>query len=103
MAGDGAFIVALNGDLDVYRAAEVRLALQHAAAQQRLIVDLSEVGTISAAILTEFVRCYKHRMMQGLEPARLVVRSSVVRKIFEITDLGRLWPMFETLDAARAA
>lgn len=100
-AGDDAFIVSLNGDLDVYRASEVRRLLQEAAAQPRVVVDMSRVATISAAILTELVRCYKARMAQGLEPARLVVRSSAVRKIFEITDLTKLWPIFETLDAAR--
>lgn len=99
--GDDAFIVALDGHLDVYRAAEVRRLLQDAAPQHRLVVDLSEVRTISAAILTELVRCYKQRMARGLEPARLVVQSSAVRKIFEITNLSKLCPIFDTLEAAR--
>lgn len=102
VAGDDTFIVALDGHLDVYRAAEVRRLLQDAAAQERVIVDMSRVPSISAAILTELVRCYKQRAAQGLEPARLVVQSNAVRKIFEITDLGKLWPIFATLDAARA-
>lgn len=102
MAGDDAFIVSLNGHLDIYRASEVRRLLQEAAAQPRLVVDMSNVLTISAVILTEFVRCYKHRVAHGLEPARLVVRSTAVRKILEITDLTKLWPIYESLDSATA-
>ncbi|HET9096504.1 MAG TPA: STAS domain-containing protein [Candidatus Baltobacteraceae bacterium] len=101
VAGDDAFIVSLNGHLDVYRASEVRRLLQEAAEQPRVVVDMSNVLTISAVILTELVRCYKARTAQGHEPARLVVRSTAVRKILEITDLTKLWPLFETLDAAQ--
>lgn len=100
MAGDGAFIVALDGHLDVYRVNEVRRALNAGALQERLIVDMSRVPSLSAAILTEFVRCHKQRAADGLEPARLVVRSAPVRKILEITDLAKVWPLFESLEAA---
>lgn len=102
MAGGDAFIVALSGHLDVYRVSEVRRLLRQAAAQQRLIVDMSDVASISAAILTEFVRCYKRRMMEGLQPARLVVQTEPVRRIFEITDLAKVWPIFDSVAAASA-
>lgn len=97
---DDAYIVVLLGDLDVYRAGEVRRALRNGADKQRLIIDLSQAETISAAILTEFVRCHKHRHMRGLQPARIVLRSEHVRKVFEITKLAQLWLFFESVEAA---
>ncbi len=98
---DGARIVVLRGDLDVFRADEVRQALQEAAAEPLLVIDLSEARSISASTLGELVRSYKQRLNAGLQTARVVVRSAHVRKIFDITGLSRLWPFFESVDAAK--
>lgn len=95
-----AVIVALTGHLDVYRAPEVRRALSAASRVRRLIIDLSLVPSISAAILTEFVRCYKQRLAAGLEPARLVVRTHIVRKVLEVTELSSVWQIYPSLEAA---
>lgn len=95
-----AAVVTLRGDLDLVRVPEIRLALQDAVRKPRLVIDLGEARLVSAAALTELVRCYKQRMAEGLESARLVVRSACVRKIFEITDLSRLWTFFDSVEAA---
>jgi len=97
---DDAAVVTLGGDLDLYRAPEIRLALQEAVRKPRLIIDLGEARLVSAAALGELMLCYKQRMAVGLEAARLVVRSACVRKIFEITNLTRLWTFFESVEAA---
>ncbi|HEY9179317.1 MAG TPA: STAS domain-containing protein [Candidatus Baltobacteraceae bacterium] len=97
---DDASIVVFSGDLDVYRAGEVRMALEQAQDEPRLIVDMRKVHTVSAAVLTEFVRLHKHRLDRKLEPPRLVVTSPGVRRIFDITQLSKLWPFFETIEAA---
>jgi anti-anti-sigma factor len=93
-------VVVLSGDLDIFRAGEVRQVLEAAAGEKRLIIDLREVRFISAAILSEFVRTYKERLRRGLEAARLVVRSPHIRKVFEITKLAGIWPLYDSLDAA---
>lgn len=99
-AYDGAHVVVLSGDLDVYRAPEVRMALDDARDKPHLIIDLSGAHTVSAAVLSEFVHCYKERRRLHFEPARMVVASKHVRRIFEITELAQLWPFFESLEAA---
>lgn len=99
---DEAHIVVFSGDLDIYRVPEVRKALERARDKERVIIDMSEVHTLSAAVLTEFVRCYKHRSRKQWEPARLVVTSRQVRRIFEITELAKLWPFFGSLEEATA-
>lgn len=99
-AGDDAYIVALDGHLDIYRVPEVRRALQAGSSRRRLIIDLSRVRSLSAAILTELVRSYKQRLARGLEPARLVVQSLSVRKVLEITGLTKIWHLFESVEAA---
>lgn len=103
MANHGAsdaLIISLTGHLDVYRAPEVRRTLSAASRRPRLIVDLSQVASISAAILTEFVRCYKQRLAAGLEPARLVVRTQIVRKVLEVTELASVWQIYPSIEAA---
>lgn len=76
------------------------MALEQAQDEPRLIVDMRKVHTVSAAVLTEFVRLHKHRLDRKLEPPRLVVTSPGVRRIFDITQLSKLWPFFETIEAA---
>lgn len=98
---DDAHVVVLTGELDVYGLGEVRRALAAAHDKERVIIDMSGVKIVSAAVLTEFVRCYKERRRQGFEPARLVAASPHVRRIFEITELSKLWPFFESLETAR--
>lgn len=93
-------VVVLRGDLDFYRQPEIRRTLQAAAGKARLIIDLREARYVSAAALTELIRCYKQRVANGLESARLVVRSPYIRRIFDITGLARVWTLFESLDAA---
>ena len=97
---DDAHIVILSGELDVYRVAEVRQALAPARDKERVVIDMSGVQIISAAVLTEFVRCYKERLKKGYEPARVVAASPHVRRIFEITELAKLWPFYESMDTA---
>jgi anti-anti-sigma factor len=100
---DDALIIVFQGDLDVYQTGPVRKQLIEASRSPRVIFDLTAVSTISAAVLSEFVVCYKVRQGRGFKPASLVVSSPHVRRIFEITNLAKLWPMFETLDAAKGA
>jgi anti-anti-sigma factor len=98
--GGNAFIVALDGILDVYRAAEVRRKLRTASRERRVVVDLTRVRVISAAVLTELIRAYKERTTQGLEPARLVVGTDAVRRVLDLTGLAGIWPIYPTLAAA---
>lgn len=100
VTGGNAFIVALDGILDVYRTAEVRRKLHMASRQRRLVVDLSGVPVLCAAIVTELVRSYNERKAQGLEPARLVVGTSSVRQVLEITGLASVWPIYANVATA---
>lgn len=95
-------VVALSGQLDVYRAEHLREVLRPASLAPRLVIDLSGVPWISAAALSEFVRLHKYRSKLGLESIRFVVDSAAVRAVFEITGLTGLWRMYDDAQAAAA-
>lgn len=99
-SGGNAFIVALDGILDVYRAAEVRRKLRTASREHRVVIDLTRVRVISAAILSELIRTYKERTSEGLEPARLVVGTDAVRRVLDLTGLAGVWPIYSSLASA---
>lgn len=97
-----AHVLALSGQLDVYRSEDIRAALQAASGCERLVIDLGEVPWIGAAALSEFIRVHKYRSKLGLEAIRFVVRSPAVRAVFEITGLTGLWQLFENARSAAA-
>lgn len=66
----------------------------------RMIIDLSQATTVSAMVLGELIHNHKQRCARGLEAARIVLRSPLVRKLFDITHLTGLWPFFDTVCAA---
>jgi len=68
-----------------------------------VVVDLSAVSYIDSTCLGKLVGMRVKRSAKGFEPARLVVTSPRVRRLFSIVHFDKIWPIFETLDEALRA
>jgi anti-sigma B factor antagonist len=101
MISDEPLIVALDGEWDVYRCPELDERLESAYAAPQVVLDLSNATYLDSTCLGALVRMRKERAARGLEPAHLVITSPMVRRIFEIVRLDRVWPIHDSLEAAR--
>jgi len=100
---DGAVVVELAGELDLYNAHSVRDALlgQAERAPKRLVVDLSRVTFIDSTgigVLIEARSRLANRQAFLLASPRLETRRAL-----EISGLNRHFAVHETLDEALAA
>ena len=100
---DGAVVVSLVGELDLYNANVVRDRLAAAAGDgsERLVVDLSGVTFIDSTGLGVLVEA---RSRLANRSGFLVVAPGMeARRALEISGLDRHFGVHETLDAALAA
>lgn len=102
---DGAIVVVLAGELDLYNAEEVRSALLEAVAEgpALLVVDLGEVTFVDSTALGVLVDI--HRRMGGREKFHLAAPGLETRRALEVSGLDRHFSVHDTvaeaLDAAR--
>lgn len=98
---DGTPVVALDGDLDLATAPKLRDALVSLATSgERLaVVDLSEVAFIDSTGLGVLVGGLKRfRSLEG--DLRVVIASSRVARVFEMTGLDKAFSVHATADLA---
>lgn len=93
-------IVTLSGDLDIFREDELRAALEPTYDVAAVVIDFTAVPYIDSTALGALVRMRRIRGERGFPAAKLVMPSRHLRRILEITALGEMWPIFETLDEA---
>lgn len=102
---DGAIVVVLAGELDLYNAEEVRSALLEAVAEgpALLVVDLGEVTFVDSTALGVLVDI--HRRMGGRDKFHLAAPGLETRRALEVSGLDRHFSVHDTvaeaLDAAR--
>lgn len=91
--------IALSGNLDVYSTKHVESLLPDPAAVDRVIVDCSQVTVIDSSVVTALMR-YRRRFQEaGKNPTEIViVVNPSVRRIFEITGLGRVLTIVSAAD-----
>lgn len=96
-------VVELGGEVDLYRAPDVKRALDAAidAGAAGLVVDLSAVTFIDSTALGALVAAVKRLEPSGGTVA-LVCTDSNILKVFEITGLDRVFAIHESVDAALA-
>ena len=96
-------VVELGGEVDLYRAPDVKQALDAAidGGAARLALDLGAVTFIDSTALGALVGAAKRVQPVGGAVA-LVCTDSNILKVFEITGLDRVFAIHETLDAALA-
>ena len=102
-AGDGAVVIHVKGDLDVYTAPRLKEALtEGSAAGGDLILDLSEVDFIDSTALGVLVGALQDTQSSG-GVFRLVVDDPFLLKIFHITGFDGVFSIFPQVEDALSA
>jgi anti-sigma B factor antagonist len=96
-----AYIVSLTGEVDLYTAPEFKQQLVEIAAKgaRHVIVDFGRTTFIDSSALGVLVGGVK-RLRQNDGELTLVCDDRNITKIFEITGLDRVFPIYETRAAA---
>ncbi len=89
-------VIALSGDLDIYRAKVACRVLD--AIQGPAVIDLSAVAFLDGSGLSELVRVARR---VGAGNVVLVVPSPQMRRVLEIVRFGELFSIVERLDDLR--
>ncbi len=96
---DSSVVVRLAGELDLYNSAEVRAAIDQAAADSpdRLVADLAEVTFVDSTTLGALVEAQK-----ALGGTRLVLAapSADVRRALEVSGLARHFDVRDSVEDA---
>ncbi len=99
---DGAWVVCLGGELDLYNSDKLREALRDVAGKlpERLVLDLSEVEFIDSTALGALIEA------RAALPHRALLLASPgheTRRALQVSGLDRHLQVHETVDAALAA
>jgi len=99
--GQGDFLVALTGEVDLYTAPELKQELLRLVEEgaRRIIVDLTDTTFIDSTMLSVLLSTVKRLRPNGGQLG-IVCSDRSIRKIFEITLLDRVFPIFESRDEA---
>ena len=100
---DGVSVVAVAGDVDLYSAPDLRDQLTSLAERRtgRVVVDLSEVTFLDSMGLGVLVGAAK-RALERDTHVDLVVPTTEIRRIFEITMLDEIFDVYESRPDALA-
>lgn len=99
---DGTLIVALNGEVDLNRAQEVRRTLLGCVARGLdILVELSGVTYIDSSGIASLVEALQEAGKKGLRLG-LVSVSQDARKVFELARLDKVFAIHPDLDTALA-
>jgi anti-sigma B factor antagonist len=95
---DGTFVVAASGEVDLYTAPELERALAEPLTEgaTQLVVDLSEATFVDSTALHVFF-CAARQLDREAGELIVVVPDPNVRKVFEITGVGRFFSVVSSL------
>ncbi len=94
-------VVTLSGDIDVETRNAAREALEALRGAERAIVDLTKVGYIDSAGVSELLSAYRRLKREGTKSMSLVARpGSNVARLLELSGLDQLFEIVATLDEA---
>jgi anti-anti-sigma factor len=96
---DGAAIVRLGGELDLYNAEDVRAALvdQIDGGQTRIVVDMTDVEFVDSTALGVLIEA---RSRLGRDGLALAAPQLETRRTLQVSGLDRHLPVHESVDAA---
>ena len=99
--GDGLFVIALSGEVDLYTAPEFKQQLLEVIGQggKEVVVDFSDTTFIDSTTLGVLVGGVK-RLRGNDGQLSLVCSDRNITKIFEITGLDRVFAIYPTRDEA---
>lgn len=99
---EGCVIVALEGDVDLDRAPEVRSELLDCVGRGRdVLVDLSRVGYIDSSGIASLVEALQSAAKNGTALALIAVSAEAL-KVFKLARLDKVFSIYPDLDAALA-
>ena len=100
---DGAVVVRLGGELDLYNADEVRSALTDAidSGIARIVVDMSAVEFVDSTALGVLIEARKS--LENRRAFLLAQPGLETRRALEVSGLDRHFNVLDSLDAALAA
>jgi anti-sigma B factor antagonist len=103
-ARDDVSIVTLRGEIDVYTAPRLRQTLIDLvdAGRTNIVVDMEKVDFLDSTGLGVLVGGLK-RVKDREGSLKLVATQDRILKIFDITGLARVFPIFGTLEEALSA
>jgi anti-sigma B factor antagonist len=98
---DGAAIVRLGGELDLYNAEEVRAALveEIAGGQTRIVIDMAEVEFVDSTALGVLIEV---RSRLGRDGLALAAPQHETRRTLQVSGLDRHLPVHDSVDDALA-
>jgi anti-sigma B factor antagonist len=96
---DGAVILQLAGELDLYNAADLRAALEQAiaSAPKRIVVDLALVEFVDSTALGVLIEA---RSRLGQDSIRLAAPGLETRRTLKVSGLDRHLTVHDTIDQA---
>ena len=99
--GDGAYVIALSGEVDLYTAPEFKQQLLDVIGNgaKNVIVDFTDTSFIDSTTLGVLVGGVK-RLRPNEGQLSLVCSDRNITKIFEITGLDRVFTIHASRDAA---
>lgn len=94
-------VAAVTGEIDVATAPALRERLQQLVGESAptVVVDLSGVSFLDSTALGVLVGAHK-RCREAGGQLRLVITEPRILKVFEITGLTEIFPIYETADEA---
>ena len=98
---NGAYVISLSGEVDLYTAPEFKQQLLEVVGQggKDVVVDFSNTTFIDSTTLGVLVGGVKRLRPNGGQLA-LVCSDRNITKIFEITGLDKVFPIYTTRDEA---
>lgn len=101
---DGCVVLGVTGEVDLANASELRERLFELVSDghRRIVVDFTGTDFLDSTGLGALVAGLK-RLRAHEGEMRLVCTTARVRKVFEITHIDRVLPLYESVDEACAA
>lgn len=101
---EGCAVLGVKGEVDLANASDLRERLFELVSDghRRIVVDFTETEFLDSTGLGALVAGLK-RLRAHEGEMRLVCTNVRVRKVFEITHIDRVLPLYETVDEACAA
>jgi anti-sigma B factor antagonist len=101
---NGVPVVTAPAELDVTTAEQLRTVLLHSAARGHasIVVDMSRTRFCDSAGLTVLVRAHKRAVADGGELRLVIAAGGPAARVFAITRLDLVIPLFGSLDEALA-
>ena len=101
--GEGTFVVALTGEVDLYTAPELKAALLRLVAEGplRIVVDLSGATFVDSTTLGVLIGAVR-RLRTNDGRLTVVCNDRNVAKIFELSGLDKVFEIFPTREQAIA-